>query len=110
MLSNVQGERGLTHAWPRRDYDHFGGMHSTRHAIELDKSSRDAGDGAFALVEFLDRLDRPHHLIFHRDHLTFEAVFADRENSLLHFIKETTYFILLLVSAADALGGGGDDF
>ncbi len=66
----------------------------SRHPIELGEAGGNAGDSAAALVEFLDRLDRLHHLVFHRQHLTFEAVFAHRENLLLHFVEEIVHFVL----------------
>src|SRR5437762_11798689 len=84
-------------------------MQAAGHPVELYKASGDAGDPAFALVKFLDRLDRFHHLVLHREHLPFEAVFTDRKDSLLHFIEKVAHFVLFLVGAAHALGGSGND-
>ena len=84
-------------------------MQAAGHAVELDKPGGDSGDAAFALVQLLDRLDRFHHLVFHRKHLPFEAVFADGEDLLFHFVEQIVHLVLLFVSAAHALGGGRND-
>src|SRR2546425_2903941 len=109
MLGDVHRERGFSHARACCDDDHLGRMHSACHAIEFNKAGGNSGDAAFALVEFFDRLDRFHHLVLHRKHLAFEAVFADGENLLLYFVEKIADLILLFVSAAHAFGGGGDD-
>ena len=49
-------------------------------------------------------------MLFHREHLAFETVFAHGEDSLFHFVEQIVYLVLFLVSAANALGGGGNDF
>src|ERR1041385_6390084 len=85
-------------------------MQAAGHAVELDKSSRDSGDAAFPLVELLDRLDGLHCMVFHREHLAFEPVFAHGENALFHFVEQIIYLVLFLVSASNTLGGGGNDF
>src|SRR5205809_4390146 len=85
-------------------------METAGHSVELNKSSGDSSDAAFTLVKLLNRLDGVHHLVFHREHLAFEAVFADGENSLFHFVEQIVYLVLFLVSAAHALGGGRNDF
>ena len=48
-------------------------------------------------------------MIFHREHLAFEPVFADVENLLFHLVQQTVDLVLLFVSAAHALGRGGND-
>src|ERR1051326_7027872 len=109
ILDDIHGERGLAHARPSRNYNHLAWMHSVGHPIQFRKTSSKTGDAASVLVEFLDRLDRVHHLIFHREQLAFEAIFAHGENALFHFVEQIVYLVLFLVSAADALGGGGND-
>src|SRR6266498_3771168 len=83
-------------------------METAGHSVELNKSGGDSGDAAFTLVQLLNRLDGVHHLVFHREHLAFEAVFAHGENALFHFVEQIVYLVLFLVSAAHALGGGGN--
>src|SRR5213082_988790 len=85
-------------------------METAGHSVELNKSGGDSGDAAFTLVKLLNRLDGVHHLVFHRKQLPFEAVFAHGENALFHFIEQIVYLVLFLVSAANAFGGGGNDF
>ena len=109
MFGNVHGQRGLAHAGARCDHDHLSGVQSAGHAVELNEAGGNSGDPAFALVKFLDRLDRFHHLVLHREHLPFEAVFTDRKDSLLYFIEKVAHFVLFLVGAAHALGGSGND-
>src|SRR5207247_10422982 len=84
-------------------------METAGHSVELNKSSGDSSDAAFTLVKLLNRLDGVHHLVFHREHLAFEAVFAHGENALFHFVEQIVYLVLFLVSAANALGGGRND-
>src|SRR5436309_14111924 len=84
-------------------------METAGHSIELNKSGGDSGDAAFTLIKLLDRLDGVHHLVFHREHLAFEAVFAHGENTLFHFVEQIVYLVLFLVSTAHALGGGRND-
>jgi len=48
-------------------------------------------------------------VIFHREHLAFEPIFADVENFLFHFVQQAVDLVLLFVRAADTLGGGGND-
>ena len=48
-------------------------------------------------------------MIFHREHLAFEPIFADVENLLFHFVQQAVDLVLLFVRAADTLGGGGND-
>src|SRR5205807_5242806 len=85
-------------------------METAGHSVELNKSGGDSGDAAFTLVKLLNRLDGVHYLVFHREQLAFETVFAHGENALFHFVEQIVYFVLFLVSAAHALGGGGNDF
>src|SRR5947207_10886577 len=85
-------------------------METAGHSVELNKSGGDSGDAAFTLVKLLNRLDGVHHLVFHREQLAFETVFAHGEDSLFHFVEQIVYLVLFLVSAANALGGGGNDF
>src|SRR6266508_6937308 len=85
-------------------------METAGHSVELNKSGGDSGDAAFTLVQLLNRLDGVHHLVFHREHLAFEAVFAHGENALFHFVEQIVYLVLFLVSTANALGGGRNDF
>ena len=110
VFCNVHGQRGLTHAGSRGNYDHFRSVQTAGHPVEFDKARGDSSDAAFALVKFLDRLDGFHDLVLHGKHLALEAVFAHREDFLFHFVEEIVHVILLFVSAADALGGGGNDF
>ena len=84
-------------------------MQSACHPIEFDKAAGDASDTAFALVELLDRFDRLHYLVFHREHLTFETVFTHGENALFHFVEQIVHFVLLFVCAPDTLGGSQND-
>ena len=84
-------------------------MQAAGHAIELDEAGREPGQAALLLPEFLDRFDRVHDLILHRQALALEAVFAHRVDFLLHFIEQVVDFVLLLVGTARALGAGGDD-
>src|SRR6516164_463694 len=85
-------------------------MQTAGHAVELDEPGGDSGDAAFTLVKLLNRLDRVHHLIFHGKHLAFEPIFTYREDSLFHFVEQIVYLVLFLISAANTLGGGGNDF
>src|SRR5437867_9519312 len=85
-------------------------METAGHSVELYKSGGDSGDAAFTLIQLFNRLDGVHHLVFHRERLAFEAVFAHGEDSLFHFVEQIVYLVLFLVSAAHALGGGGNDF
>src|SRR5438093_409996 len=85
-------------------------METAGHSVELNKSGGDSGDAAFTLIKLLDRLDRVHHLVFHRKQLAFEAVFAHGENALFYFVEQIVYLVLFLVSTAHALGGGRNDF
>src|SRR5213596_172398 len=85
-------------------------METAGHSVELNKSGGDSGDAAFTLVQLLNRLDGVHHLVFHREQLAFETVFAHGENALFHFVEQIVYLVLFLVSTAHALGGGGNDF
>src|SRR5439155_5019146 len=85
-------------------------METAGHSFELNKSGGDSGDAAFTLVQLLNRLHGVHHLVFHREHLAFEAVFAHGENALFHFVEQIVYLVLFLVSTAHALGGGRNDF
>ena len=82
------------------------GVQATGHAIELDEAGRKAGEAALLFLEFFDRLDRVHDLVFHGQDLALEAIFADRENLLLHFVEQVVDFILLLVGTARAFGAG----
>ena len=109
MLRDVHGQRRLSHARPRRDDDHLGFVQSIRHPVELGKAGGNSGDAAAPLIELLDRLDRLHHLVLHRQDLAFEAIFADGENLLLHFIEEIVHFILFLEGTPDAFRAGRDD-
>src|SRR6266571_4879043 len=84
-------------------------METAGHSVELNKSGGDSGDAAFTFVQLLDRLDGVHHLVFHRKHLAFEAVFAHGENALFHFVEQIVYLVLFLVRAANTLGGGGNN-
>src|SRR6266540_870873 len=84
-------------------------METAGHSVELNKPGGDSGDAAFTLVQLLNRLDGVHHLVFHREHLAFEAVFAHGENALFHFVEQIVYLVLFLVSTAHALGGGRND-
>ena len=109
VLGDVHGERGLAHARPRCDHDHLRWMQAARHPVEFDKAGGDSGDSAFALVKFLDRLDRFHDLILHGKHLTFEPVFADCEDLLFHFVEQIIHFVLLFVGAPHAFGRRRND-
>ena len=79
------------------------------HPIQFDETGGDPGDSTSTLPEFLDRLERAHDLLFHPGHLSFEAIFADRENLLFHFIEEVVDLILFFEGTPDAFGAGGDD-
>src|SRR5438094_29951 len=81
-------------------------METAGHSVELNKSGGDSGDAAFTLVKLLNRLDGVHHLVFHREQLAFETVFAHGEDSLFHFVEQIVYLVLFLVSAANALRRG----
>ena len=48
-------------------------------------------------------------MIFHRQHLPFEPIFADLEDFLFHFVQQTVDLVLLFVGTTDTLGGGGND-
>src|SRR6266567_6469360 len=85
-------------------------METAGHSVELNKPGGDSGDAAFTLIQLLNRLDRVHHLVFHREQLAFEAVVAHGENALFHFVEQIVYLVLFLVSAANTLGGSGNDF
>src|SRR5205085_10225132 len=80
-------------------------METAGHSVELNKSGGDSGDAAFTLVKLLNRLDGVHYLVFHREQLAFETVFAHGENALFHFVEQIVYLVLFLVSAAQAFGG-----
>jgi hypothetical protein len=103
VFGDIHGQRRLSHTWPRRDYDHLRRMQAAGHPIELYKASGDSSDAPLALVKLLDRLDRFHYLVFHGKHLAFEAVFTHRKDCLFYFVEQIIDFILLVVSAPNAL-------
>src|SRR6266545_3585798 len=84
-------------------------MQTAREFVEVAKACRDSCDRTFVLKEFLDRFKSAHHLLFHREHLAFEPVFADGEDSLFYFIENIIYFVLFLVGPSNALCGRRDD-
>jgi hypothetical protein len=61
------------------------------------------------LVEFFNRLDRVHDLVFHGEGFVVEALVADREDFLFHFVEEIIDFVLLFVGTARAFRAGADD-
>src|SRR5207302_8482174 len=68
------------------------------------------GNRAFVFKELLNWFQSAHHLFLHREHLAFEAIFADGKDSLFYFVEQIVHLVLLLVGAAHALSGGGNDF
>src|SRR5438094_4677928 len=84
-------------------------MQTAGHSVELYEPGGDPCYSALSFVELLNRLDCLHYLVLHGKHLTFEAVFADREDSLFHFIEQIIHLVLLFVGAPYALGRGGND-
>ena len=96
VLGDVHGQRCFSHARPRGDDDHFGFVQAIVIRSRSVNPVAMPADSAMRLVEFLDRLDRLHHLVLHRQHLSFEAIFADGEDLLLHFVEQIVDFVLLL--------------
>src|ERR1700730_15482329 len=84
-------------------------MQTACQLVEITKTRGDACNGPLVFKELLDRFESAHHLLFHREHLTFDAILAYREDSLLHLIEQIVHFLLLLEGASHALRGSRDD-
>ena len=108
VLGDVHRERGLAHARTRGDDDHLRGVQAAGHAIQTSMNPvASPVRPPFCCPEFSDRLDRFHHLVFHRRVAALEAIFADGVNLLLDLIEQALDFVLVLVGAARAFSAGG---
>ena len=74
VLGDVHRQRGLAHAGPGGDDEHLGAVQAVGHFVEFGETGGQAGDGAAALVEFLDGLDGLHDLVLHRERVRLEAL------------------------------------
>ncbi len=109
VLGDVHGERGLAHAGARGDDEHLRAVQPVGHLVELAVPGGEAGDGASALVEFLDGLDGFHDLLLHREGADLEALAGDLVDLLLDLVEERGDVVLLIVGAGGVLRAGGDD-
>ena len=86
VLRHVQRQRGLSNRRPRRHNHEVARLESGSQIVQIRKAGRHAGDQLFALVRALDGLEAGVGERAHRHEPGADAVFGNRENSLLGLV------------------------
>ena len=75
VLSDIQNERGLSHAGPRGHNDEIGRLQARCFRVEVKKSGGHSSDQLFALVELFHHLDCVHDHVAQLDERWARALF-----------------------------------
>ena len=86
VLRHVQRQRGFSNRWPRRDNHEVARLEAGSQLIEIRKAGRHAGDELLALVRALDGLEAGVGERAHGHEPGADAVFGNREDSLLGLV------------------------
>ena len=94
VLGDVQNQARLPHRRAGGDDDQVASLHAARHAVQIHKAGRHAGDQLLLLEQLLDLRQALVDDLPHRDEALLGPVLRDREDRLLGFVEDRVGVVL----------------